>query len=615
MNLAWVQDAARDPAPGAPAPFPAGAVRWATADAALAWRWAEEGRPQASPWALLTLDDQLAAAAEARALAEGWLADWPPIRLPGVDLPDLCRTPLLYLFRDGLLAGRMIERLLDEVAPQAVAVAGDDLAAGVLRWAARRRGLPLREPDLSAGRPAKGRPATRGRAVPTVGDRSAIGKVADSLRWLAWRPPAAPGAVLVAGGGADYLNQRPVVARLRSSRPWPVVHLALHPPAMAARVGAAQALARPDLVLPPFGSAAEALRMRALGRRAWRALAAGAVPGAAAYPWLLANPWLRPTFRRLCLETLPRAGGAYGAAERLLSRLRPAALLLNSAASPRERALLAAAAARGLPSVQLVHSGFNDLDVHQLRAEALWVWGEAHRRQFTADGLPSERILAVGNPAYDAPVEAADRRSLGLAPGTVAFLLVTAGTPRLLGFVDPAGHLGDLEAICAALADEPAARLLVKPHPRYDDPTLYARLRERWPGLVVLPDQPLRPLLAACDVAVAVNVGTTGALEALLSGRPLVWCRASSRYPPGFDLIAPGALTLDARAAIGPALVELARSAPARAALASRGAAYRRELLAEPPGRATEAVVAALDRVLGRTGRIMGDEAAVGGAR
>jgi hypothetical protein len=589
-SLAWVQDRSWEPRAVAGLAEQPGPVTWATAEPWLAASWRQAGRAVTTPWAAVTPAEQVAIAAEALALVEGWLGGGPDLEFRGVDLAGLGRTGLLHLFRDGLLAARLAEGLLDQAGPERVALAGEDILTAVLGWAAERRGLPVLDlATAGRGRAGSGR---RPWAAPARAARD----LAEAGRWLAWRAPG-PGGVLVAGGGADYANQVPLVERLRAAGTFPVLHLALHPPSMAAR-GGAGGLPRPDLSLPGFAAPGDGWALRRLGQRAWEAYRAGQLPAASGAPALLANPRLAPAFRRFFLDTLPRAGAALRAAERLLDRARPALVVLNSAASPRERSLLAAAAARGIRSVQLVHSGFNDLHIHQVLADALWVWGPAQRAQFAAAGLAPERLRIVGNPALAPAAPGASRADLGLGEDEVLFLAVTAGG-RLLSFTDPEGHRRDLLALCEAVAAA-GARLVFKPHPRYDDLASYRELARRFPAAVRLIEAaPLGPLLAACDVAVALNVATTGALEAVLAGKPLLWCRASSAYPPGFDLIAPGALTLGERAAIGPAVMELAGSAAARAALAARAAAYAPELLSVPPAEGAAPAAAAILAELG----------------
>lgn len=561
-----------------------------TADGALGWHLTAEGRRWVSPWPLVTLDDQLVAAEEALQLVNAWLAwDWAGdaelARAVG-----LCRTALLLLLRDGVLAGRVAPRLLDAADPRALALAGDDVLGNVLHWEADRRGLAVRSVDgwgrVRAGRSVAG----------------ALGSLVTAARWLAWRPPQSrEPIVLFAGGGIDYVNQRKVVDRLQGTRPWPVVHVALHPPEMAARGGRPAVLPLPDLVLPTFFAPGESRTLRSLRRRALQVLDHADLPGAQRYPWLLANPWLRSTFGRRFLDGLPRAGGAFAYAERLLERVRPSAVVLSNAASPRERALLRAARERRIPAVQLVHSGINDLHIHQVEADHLWVWGAAQVQQFAASGVVPAHLRAVGSPALDGmppPAATATRQHLGFGPDDVVFLLITAASDRLLAFIDPAGHVADLLAICDALAGLPGARLVIKPHPRYDDLALYRRLAQRHACVTLVEDSALSPLLAACDVAVALNVATTGALEAMLAGRPLLWCHPSSHYPAGFDLLPPGALTITARQDIGPTLLQLARSAEARAKVAAQGRRYSAELLAVAPGGAPEAIAVALDELL-----------------
>jgi hypothetical protein len=590
MTLLWLADEPAYARARVGDPGLVDAALLATASVGLGSVLTAAGREWVSPWPHISLDDQLVAAEEALELVNAWLAwDWAGAHEVALTV-DLCRTALLLLLRDGLLAGRMATRLLDAADPPDLALAGDDLLGQVLHWEAERRGLLVRTLD-------GGSPGSSGRSIARV-----LAAADTAVRWFTWRPQRSrEPTVLFAGGGIDFLNQRRVVDRLRATRTWPVVHVALHPPEMAGRGGQLAALATPDLVLPAVSAPGALRALGSLRRQAEQALDHPDLPGADRFPWLLANPWLRPTFGRRFLDGLPRAGGAYGTAGRLMDRVKPGAVVLSNAASPRERALLRAARERGIPTVQLVHSGINDLHIHQVEADHLWVWGAAHVQQFAATGVAPARMRVVGSPALDPapPTDAAaTRRALGFAAEDIVFLLITASPNRLLAFIDPEGHAADLLSACEALADVPGARLVIKPHPRYDDLALYRRLAERYACVTLVEDSALAPLLAACDVAVALNAATTGALEAMLADRPLLWCCPSSRYPVGFDLIPPGALTVHTRAEIGPTLAKLAQSAEARATVAAHGRRYRAELLAVPPGEAPDAIAAALAELL-----------------
>jgi hypothetical protein len=532
-------------------------------------------------------------AAEALAQARSWLAGADEVVWRGVNVGELVRTGVLRLFRDALLAGRMSAALLDVAAPRVLRVAGGDIASGVVRWEAERRGVRVTEEEAPREGP-RGARSVGGGALGPSGRR--LGALVDEVgAWLPWRERAGRGVagrppIVFAGGGVDYLNQRPLVERLRRLRPLrPVVHVGLHPPAMAGRdhAGAGAGLPRPERVLARYGGPREALELGALGRRAWSTFEREGFPGADRLPQLLANPWLKPRLRRLCVDTLPRAGGALGAARRLLGGLEPAVLVLNNASSPRERALALAAAERGVPTLQLVHSGFNDLDVHAVEGRRLWVWGEAHRRQFEPLVGTGTRVEVVGNPASPGRATGGPggggRGGVGGGPDVV-FLLMTAAQPGLLfTFVDPDGHRADLEALAAAIAETPGARLVIKPHPRYDELELYHALAARWPNVSLTEDRGLGELLGECDVAVALNFGTTAAIEAIVAGCPLLWVRASSYYPAGFDLMAPGARVVASRDEIRPAVRQLAESPEARATLAARARGYAGELSAVPP--------------------------------
>ena len=73
-----------------------------TADLETLWLLQREGVPVRSLWRLVTLDDQLSIAAQARELADTWIAGLADVSYQDVHLGTLCQTSLLYFFRDVL---------------------------------------------------------------------------------------------------------------------------------------------------------------------------------------------------------------------------------------------------------------------------------------------------------------------------------------------------------------------------------------------------------------------------------------------------------------------------------------------------------------------------------
>jgi hypothetical protein len=589
-----------------------------TVDAALCWLWQQENVAHTSLWQFITLEDQLEAAEEALCLSDSWLKDEPILRYRDSHLGELCHTSLLYTFRDALLAGRIASRFLDQASPTRLILprsAGTDKAGAkvmeaVLQWTARRRGCHVENPEISALPVPSGHLHFFGRTFRDI-QASISNRILlpdRSQRSQAKRP-----TVMFFGGGTDFVNQVQLVTRLRATRPYRVLHVNLSPklPPTSAYSRSQTLVHQPFLRLRAYGSLSQQLRLHTVGQRAWQWFRSCRPAYKARYPELFDNASLEGVFQRFFLDTLPRAGGALEAAGQLMDASTPNVVVLNNDAGARERAIVQAARNRQIPSVLMIHAGVNDLHFRRASADQVWVWGERHRQQLTAIGLPPDRIRVTGNPNYDYLVDFKSaagaartrvRRQLGIAEDTLLLLLISAKSPNLLTFVDVEQHLRDLRAVCQAFDGQPKAQLVIKPHPRYDDVTIYRQMAARHGQVMVVDDIMLDQLLAACDAALMVNFASTGGMEALLLGKPVVWINASARPPVSYSVFEQGALTVSKHLQIGPALGQFLSSPKMRQSITDLGQQLLPTLVAHRDGSATEVVLLEIDRMVQRGG-------------
>ena len=581
-----------------------------TADLETLWLLQREGVPVRSLWRLVTLDDQLSIAAQARDLADTWTAGLADVSYQGLHLGALCQTSLLYFFRDVLFAQCMAARFLDEVQPTKLLVspsiasssAGQQTAAWV--WEATQRQIPVEV--VPGGQPGSSLPAAR----PAGRIRRGLRRLGDALTWKLSRPGRSRGEqprIAFFGGGADLVNQRAVIERLQATRPYRVAQFSLDPVQRSAVSRSQPAGQFAATSLLPYASPRHYRELQALGQAAWASFQRlqGDSP-AGPHAVLFANPALKPMFQTFFLDTIPRVGGALGVASSVLDAFRPQLVFLNNDTSGRARAIVEAARRLDIPSAQLIHSGFNDLDFRRFATDQMWVWGDVHRQQLAALDLPSERIRVTGNPNFDYLVKRhldgslsqtrqETRRKLALDEDEIVLLLITAKPPYLLAFVDLEQHGEDLRIIGQALDDLPNVRLVVKPHPRYDDTTVHRHLAEQHSRVTIVEGVFLDQLLPACDVALMVNVASTGGIEALALGKPLVWIRPSVRYPDHYSVFESVALVVEERDGIAPAIGRLVRSPEQRRQLAALGQRHLPEILAHLDATATDAVVSAVD--------------------
>lgn len=584
-----------------------------TADLETLWLLQRDGVSARSLWRQVTHDDQLLIAAQARKLADAWTAGLADVSYHDVHLGALCQTSLLYTFRDVLLAQCMAARFLDEVRPSRLLISSSaanspsDQQSAAWIWEATQRHISVEV--LPDGPPGSSLPSAR----PADRIRRGLRRLGDTLTWQMSRPGHSRGEqprIAFFGGGADLVNQRAVIERLQASRPYRVAQFSLDPVQTSA-VSRSQPAGRfAATSLLPYASPRQYRDLQALGQAAWASFQR-TQGGSSGEPHavLFANPALKPMFRAFFLDTIPRVGGALGVAAKVLDTYRPQLVVLNNDTSGRARAIVVAARRLGIPSAQLIHSGFNDLDFRRFTTDQMWVWGDAHRRQLAALDLPAERIRVTGNPNFDhlaqrhldgtlAQTRQETRRRLALSEDEIVLLMITAKPPYLLTFVDLEQHGEDLRTLSHALDDIPNVRLVVKPHPRYDDTTVYRHLAEQYPRVTIVEGVFLDQLLPACDVALMVNVASTGGIEALALGKPLVWIRPSVRYPAHYSVFESVALVVEERNGIATAIRRLTQSAEHRSELAAMGQRHLPEVLAHFDTTATDTVVSAIDDIL-----------------
>jgi hypothetical protein len=583
-----------------------------TSDPSVLGHWREENLPHRSLWHYTTLEEQVDVAQEALDLAGNWLRDSEVLSYQGVHLGELCQTTLLYTFRDAILAQRMAERFFEQIAPTRLFFptpgAAHDEGRAILKaavyWEARRRNVPTEDVTIAVDKTFPHRQGTAKRIRRIIG-----ASWANALWKRRFAHPASGRArVMFFGGGADFVNQFQVIERLRKSRPYPVIHVSLDPIRPSAYSRTQTIPQQEALHLLPYYGLRQYMTLRALGQHAWQWFQHRRRVSLDNYPELFQNPGLDSIFQRFFLQALSRAGGVLDSAGRLMDTWRPGLVVLNSDAGGRQQAIIHAARQRGIPSAQMIHSGFNDLHFRRCSTDQIWVWGDAHRRQFASLGTPERQILITGNPNYDYLVEikraaprirAEVRKQLGLAESELALLMATAQVPRLLTFVDMEQHALDLEALCQTLGTHSGIRLIIKPHPRYDDTAIYRRLTERYPWVTLVEQMMLDRLLPASDAVIMANSASTAAIEALLLDRPVIWIRPSTRYPPLFSFFEEGVLTIDRRSEIGPILGQFVDSPEYRESVRDQGRQWLPTLVANRDGSATEAVVNAIDRLVG----------------
>jgi hypothetical protein len=177
------------------------------------------------------------------------------------------------------------------------------------------------------------------------------------------------------------------------------------------------------------------------------------------------------------------------------------------------------------------------------------------RREAIADGLPAERLVVTGQPAFDDirrehAALLADRARLRAAHGMPAEAYVVTFVAESLAsdYGDSLGY--DEQSTLVFLGDAlqeiaPAAGplfLAIKLHPQ-NDPAQFGWARERWPGLtplLVAREATPREMIVMSDLVVGMT--SVMLVEAILAGRPTVSLELDARREPQLVATRAGAI-------------------------------------------------------------------------
>lgn len=536
---------------------------------------------------LVAARDYQQAMDEAFRLSGSWFSDMAGPVAPA-DLLEAVRLEVLQWLGEILLAQRAIARLCERLDPGQILMVGDPRGRveAVVAYEAEQRGIPVTIlPDAA---PGGGKRRRRVTAVARQLGHNARVLAAHRARQLIRRRPM----LLAFGGGVDSVNQERIAPAVEQTG---AVRLLLVRSAEANQTAFNRPgeLGRPFLFFVPLHSMLRAGRYLPRCRGWLHAFRQGQGAYHGPYPFLFANLHLDPFFEGVCLRLFSHALATRRDVQGLLRWTRPRLVLTNSEVSFANRTLVLEANRQGIATLGVIHSGLNQMHYRDFCSDRMAVWGEVHVQDFARVlDKPTSRLEPVGNPQYDTfacEPEAGDgQRQRG---GVPRVLVITAVSPWHTSYVD----LGHQERAWQELALLPEAgvQLVIKPHPRFDDLVFYRALphqvpdwRESRPGIAVAEGAFLEQVLPTCDLVVVPGSPTTGALEAMLCHKPVVYVRCSLEAPFATSL-APGCLVVDDAAEIQPTILALCGRPALRAELAQQGQRYLDRFLGARDGQAT----------------------------
>lgn len=341
--------------------------------------------------------------------------------------------------------------------------------------------------------------------------------------------------------------------------------------------------------------------------RLWRRFLWGSAGASVSFrgvsvPWLMRDVWrvLSDTSRRH--DTLHMYLWWAELIIRAYERYSPRVILLADELMPINVIRLEAAAQKRIPTLSIQHGALTDHPKCVAgRATRILVGGDALRQFLIGRGTDPGRIVVVGIPQFDAiadgdaiaRVPVRERLRIPSHERLVVYTMLsgTGVTPR----DDVIGATREVLAAAERLRD--ACAFVFKRHPadRADILSQMEADRRRW-GIAVTMDAPLHPLLWNADVVIT-QMSTTGQ-EAIMLGKPLIVVNVTGK-PDTIPYVAYGAaLGVYQVGELVDAIRRALTDEATRAALAEGRRRFIADFAYRVDGKATDRIVAEIDRLL-----------------
>jgi hypothetical protein len=568
-----------------------------------------------SDW--LTASDFARAAEEAQELSHAWFTALAGPAAPR-DLLEAVRLEIQQAFHEILLAHRVLTCALDDLQPGEVVLAPgtDEKVAALVDYEGGQRSIPVVRPrgrrqdargkmQYEGGQRSLPQRSGRHRGLPLHAWRAGrllryLRQAAHNARVLAayrFRQRSNPCPLMLSfGAGVDSVNQQ---------RLMPAVEAQGRVSALLMRAGDTNSSMwnrpgkgeHPVLHFIPWNSMLRARRHAALCRQWWEAFQKGQATYHGPHPFLFANPQFSAFFARIFLHLLPHTLATRQDLRTWLDRLCPSLVLTSNEVSFPVRALVLEARQRGIPTLGLVHSGLNNMYYRDFLSDRMAVWGQVHVRDFVRVlGKQPAQLCPIGNPQYD--TFGPDVSGAPAAGSTVhvartpRVVVITAVAQWHMLYYNQREHLRtwrELERL-----PDLGVHVTIKPHPRFDDYDFYRSLqhpladwRDDCAGISLARDAFLEEVMPTCDLVIVPNLPTTGAVEAMLWGKPVICLMCGFEEVECCTSIAPGCLVVHDVTQVCPTILSVLHSRDRQEELVRKGQAYLDELLGPRDKQAT----------------------------
>jgi len=483
--------------------------------------------PHLTPWDFVSADDR-DAVRRFESAAQAFWRDHAHIPFAGLDLLAIARFRHVACLARLAWSAWVIQRALELLAPETLFVFDEPPAHGLDQPADCPR-MPLLNPL------ARGIAESRGIAVqPIARDaatfqdqaanqaRASGGPAIDLASELAGEP-----YVAFCGSGIDLLRQLPLIRALREQPGLAVVQIYRAADALTLRTLASaghRVYHESQLTTEAHGVDDAAL---STAHSAWNYTVAHLTDRDLAA--VFANPHLRPHFDFIFGDYARRLAAQAGFWRTLFERCPPQAVVSNY-----PTVALEVAGQLDVPGMLLCHGVMTAGDTRWytcLPPVTIGAASTAHRDRLLRAGIPADRIRITGDPGLDATLADARRsHPLPSPDGPRRILLITSA-------IAAPAHQSDLPQInwrtaVDTFADlnrlarrRPDWQFSIRPHPRYDQPELYAHLQRftpperRWR---TDPHLRLADAVRAADAVVVVNNRSSAIVEASLLPTPVL---------------------------------------------------------------------------------------------
>ncbi len=332
-------------------------------------------------------------------------------------------------------------------------------------------------------------------------------------------------------------------------------------------------------------------------------------------PEIFANPYLDYQFDYYVSEFWPRVAASVDTTRDLLARVKPD-LVIGTNGSANDRAFLMTAQAEGIRTLLLISGYPGDLEGLTYPTDYIAAQGENLKRRLLRLDKPEKQIATTGHIKFDRSItankvnqmqSASMRHRLALdGRKVILFLTTDIGYAHFPG-MNLSLHYRTLNIIFETARKMPDVYFLFKPHPRFDQISIYRRLirKHEATNVRIVENVNIDELVPLADFAVLVNGATTAMFHVLLQKKPVVFIMTTGGAFPEFEvsfLECGGTLNVTDVREVEPMLARMLQDKQAQDFWVQRGHMLFQDCMYHPDGAASLRVVEFAQKIVENNG-------------